>query len=71
MDELDAEGRIWYPDSMEKRPRLKRYLEEMPGTLIGDVWSDINPINSQAARTCRISDTEARSLVRPHPHGVL
>jgi hypothetical protein len=48
MEELDAEGRIWYPDSKEKRPRLKRYLDEMPGTLATDVWTDINPINSQA-----------------------
>jgi len=48
MEKYEEEGRIWYPDSMEKRPRLKRYLEDMPGTLIGDVWTDINPINSQA-----------------------
>lgn len=48
MASLDDEGRIWYPDSMDKRPRLKRYLDEMAGTLSGDVWSDINPINSQA-----------------------
>jgi DNA modification methylase len=48
MAALELEGRIWYPDSKDKRPRLKRYLDEMPGTLSGDVWSDINPINSQA-----------------------
>jgi site-specific DNA-methyltransferase (adenine-specific) len=48
MAKLDAEGRIWYPDSKLKRPQLKRYLDEMPGTLMGNVWTDINPINSQA-----------------------
>ena len=32
MAKLDAEGRIWYPDSKQKRPRLKRYLDEMPGS---------------------------------------
>ena len=48
MQKLDAEGRIWYPDSKHKRPRLKRYLDEMPGVLISDIWSDIYPINSQA-----------------------
>ena len=42
------EGRIWYPESKDKRPRLKRYLDEMLGTLLGNVWSDIDPINSQA-----------------------
>ncbi len=49
MARLDAEGRIWYPDDKSKRPRLKRFLDEMPGTLIGNIWTDINPINSQAA----------------------
>jgi site-specific DNA-methyltransferase (adenine-specific) len=49
MAQLDAKGRIWYPDTTDKRPRLKRYLTEMPGTLMTNVWTDINPINSQAA----------------------
>lgn len=48
MERLDAEGRIWYPDTKLKRPRLKRYLDEMPGTLLTNVWTDIDPINSQA-----------------------
>jgi site-specific DNA-methyltransferase (adenine-specific) len=29
-------------------PRFKRYLDEQKGKPIGDVWSDIPPINSQA-----------------------
>ncbi|MBE7555215.1 MAG: site-specific DNA-methyltransferase [Anaerolineales bacterium] len=49
MAKLDADGRIWYPGDTTKRPRLKRYLDEMSGTLLGNVWTDINPINSQAA----------------------
>ncbi len=49
MAKLDAEGKIWYPDDKTKRPRLKRYLDEMPGNLLSNVWIDINPINSQAA----------------------
>jgi adenine-specific DNA-methyltransferase len=48
MQRLEDEGRIWYPNSTSKRPRLKRYLDEMPGNLITDVWVDIKPINSQA-----------------------
>ena len=49
MARLDAEGRIWYPDSKSKRPQLKRYLDEMPGVLLGNVWTDIDPINARAA----------------------
>jgi DNA modification methylase len=30
-------------------PAYKRYLDEMPGVPIQDIWSDINPIASQAA----------------------
>lgn len=49
MAELDAKGLVWYPDSKHKRPRLKRYLENTPGVLVGNVWTDIDPINSRAA----------------------
>ncbi|MBK7612429.1 MAG: restriction endonuclease [Dermatophilaceae bacterium] len=49
MQRLHDEGRIWYPDSKAKRPQLKRYLDEQPGPVIGNVWTDINPINSRAA----------------------
>ena len=48
MTKLDADGRIWYPADKSKRPRLKRYLDEMSGVLMGNVWTDIPPINSQA-----------------------
>jgi site-specific DNA-methyltransferase (adenine-specific) len=51
---LDDEGRIWYPHTTDgqldvsKRPRLKRYLDEMEGGVMGCVWSDISPLNSQS-----------------------
>lgn len=54
MKELDDDGRVWYPKNKDgsydvsKRPQLKRYLNEQEGGVIGTVWSDISPINSQA-----------------------
>jgi hypothetical protein len=48
MRKLDEEGRIWYPKDKAKRPQLKRYLMEMSGVLMGNIWTDIDPINSQA-----------------------
>lgn len=54
MQRLHDEGRIWYPrradgtDDATKRPQLKRYLEEMKGGVMGNVWTDIQPINSRA-----------------------
>jgi site-specific DNA-methyltransferase (adenine-specific) len=41
MERLDAEARIWYPDSKAKRPKVKRYLDEMKGSRIGSVWTDL------------------------------
>lgn len=40
------EGRLVYTSS--GMPRYKRYLDEMKGTPVNDVWTDIFPINSQA-----------------------
>ena len=45
MKQLDSEGRIYFAGNT---PRLKRYLDEMPGQAIADLWGDISPINSQA-----------------------
>jgi len=45
MKRLDAEGRIY---KKSRVPQLKRYLDDMQGTLLTNVWTDINPINSMA-----------------------
>jgi len=47
MDELIAQGRIVQP-SPEAVPRYKRYLDEMQGVPMQNMWDDISPINSQA-----------------------
>ena len=47
MAELDAQGRIWYPDEKTKRPQLIRYLDESEGRPLDSVWTDIFPVNSQ------------------------
>lgn len=52
MTRLDAEGRIYYPKNKSgqydftKRPRLKRYLNEQKGTIIGNNWTDIPPLGA-------------------------
>jgi adenine-specific DNA-methyltransferase len=47
MKQLVSEGRIIQP-SEGAVPRFKRYLDEMPGVPVQDIWDDINAINSQA-----------------------
>ena len=51
---LHDDNRIWYPRlksgelDLTKRPRLKKFLSEMGGGVMGTVWTDISPLNSQA-----------------------
>lgn len=47
LDRLDAEGRIYWP-LKGGWPRYKRYIDEVPGVPLQDVWSDIKPINARA-----------------------
>lgn len=48
MEQLDAEGRLYFPKAKDGRIRLKIYLEDSQGTPVGNIWDDIPPINSQA-----------------------
>jgi len=60
---LDAQGRIWYPDSKRKRPRLKRYLDESPGVPLSSVWTDIGPVNSQAGEDTAYDTQKPQALL--------
>lgn len=64
MAKLDAEGRIWYPDSKQKRPRIKKYLSDSRGTLLGNVWTDIDPINSRASERLGYPTQKPLDLLR-------
>jgi len=46
MQKAHDEGRLVYTKS--GAPRYKRYLDEMEGTPVNSVWTDIPPLNSQA-----------------------
>ncbi len=46
IDQLKREGRVF--ETTSGGLRKKQYLDEMPGSLVTDIWTDILPINSQA-----------------------
>ncbi len=48
MERLISEGRI-VQTKEGNVPAYKRYLDEMPGVPLQDIWIDINPLSSQAA----------------------
>ena len=55
MQKLHDDKRIWYPQYKDgtfdttKRPRLKRYLKEQEGSIITNIWTDIQPLHDVAA----------------------
>lgn len=48
LEQLDAQGRIYWPHKTDGMPRLKQYLEDMPGVPLQDIWDDIPPISAHA-----------------------
>jgi len=48
LEKMDQAGYIYWP-SNGGLPRFKQYLDLLPGSPVTDNWSDISPINSQAA----------------------
>jgi len=49
MQRLGADERLIFPKRSDARIMRKLYLSEREGVPMGDVWTDIAPINSQAA----------------------
>lgn len=49
LDELDRIGLVNWPAKAGGKPEHKRYLDDMPGVALQDVWTDIDPINARAA----------------------
>ena len=62
MEELYKAGRVVQP-SPGAVPRYKRYLDEMPGLALQDVWVDINAINSQAIEAAGYATQKPEALI--------
>jgi hypothetical protein len=48
LDELEKAGRIHIPKKQGGVPAYVRYLDEMPGIVLQDIWVDIPPVSSHA-----------------------
>ena len=48
MKQWDAEGRLYFPENINGRIRRKRYLDELQGQPLTELWDDIGPVASQA-----------------------
>ncbi len=48
MEQLDREGRLYFPQKKDGRILLKRYLDENKGAIVSNLWDDILPIHGTA-----------------------
>ncbi|NPT58682.1 DNA methyltransferase [Paraburkholderia elongata] len=62
MQKLYEEGRIVQP-SEGAVPRYKRYLDEMPGVPVQDIWDDLNAVNSQAKEAIGYATQKPEALL--------
>jgi DNA modification methylase len=63
MDQMHAEGRIYFPKKPDGVPSYKRYLDEMPGVPLQDLWTDLDPIHSNAAERLGYPTQKPESLL--------
>lgn len=47
MEKLHVEGRV-YQSTSKAVPRMKHYLDEMPGISLQNIWDDISPLTAHA-----------------------
>jgi len=62
LDVLDKHGYIHWPDA-GGFPRFKKYLHKAKGRAVGDLWTDITVINSQAAERTGFSTQKPEALI--------
>ena len=48
LDRLDAEGKIHWPEKQGGVPRLRRYLDELEGVPLQDIWPDIRLMHNRS-----------------------
>lgn len=64
LDALDKCGRIHWPKKRGGSPRLKFFPEDSKGLSLQDVWTDISPINAQAAERLGYPTQKPIALLR-------
>jgi DNA modification methylase len=60
MRQFDAEGKIY---KISKIPQLKRYLDELDGQVVHDLWDDITPVNPMAVERLDYATQKPEALL--------
>ncbi len=64
LDVLDEAGYIHWPDKFDGFPRYKKYLDRAKGRSVGDLWTDVDVINSQAMERTGFSTQKPEALIQ-------
>ena len=48
MEQMDREGRLYFPNDKTRRLMRKQFLDEWKGKPVQNLWDDVFPVNSQA-----------------------
>ena len=62
LKELKKQNRVY--QTTTGNWRKKQYLDEMKGEIVGDIWTDIDPINSQAKENLRYPTQKPEALLQ-------
>jgi DNA modification methylase len=63
MKRWDAEGRLYFPKKKDGRIQRKRFLDELKGQPLGDLWDDVLPVASQASERIGYPTQKSEALV--------
>lgn len=63
MERLDAEGRLHFPESKEKQIYKKIYLDEYPGQMINNLWSDISTLKGNNKEILNYDTQKPEALI--------
>ncbi|MDM8520280.1 site-specific DNA-methyltransferase [Anaerolineales bacterium HSG6] len=63
LEELDAKGRIYWPERGNGVPRFKKFIDETKGRAVQSLWADISSVNSQAIEDTRYPTQKPETLI--------
>ena len=63
MKQWDAEGRLYFPKKRDGRIQRKRFLDELKGQPLSDIWDDVLPVASQANERIGYATQKSEALL--------
>jgi len=63
MEKWDAEGRLYFPKDIEGRIQRKRYLDELKGQPVSNLWNDIGAVSPQSDERIEYPTQKPEALI--------